>query len=86
MAHFTYSAFCDESGESTIGGQMAACKANGISQMELRGFGKNAKRTWYSARKFTRWDFLCMGGSVGLMLLSFALTALNGGRFYNPFL
>ena len=40
MAHFTYSAFCDESGESTIGGQMAACKANGISQMELRGFGK----------------------------------------------
>ena len=54
--------------------------------MELRGFGKNAKRTWYSARKFTRWDFLCMGGSVGLMLLSFALTALNGGRFYNPFL
>ena len=40
MAYFTYSAFCDESGESTIGGQMAACKANGISQMELRGFGK----------------------------------------------
>ena len=40
MAHFTYSAFCDESGESTIGGQMAACKDNGISQMELRGFGK----------------------------------------------
>ena len=40
MAHFTYSAFCDESGESTISGQIAACKANGISQMELRGFGK----------------------------------------------
>jgi predicted dehydrogenase len=40
MAYFTYSAFCDESGEVTIGGQMAACKANGISQMELRGFGK----------------------------------------------
>ena len=54
--------------------------------MELRGFGKNPKRTWYSARKFTRWDFLCMAGSVALMLLSFALTALNGGRFYNPFL
>ena len=39
MAHFIYSAFCDESGESTIGGQMAACKLNGISHMELRGFG-----------------------------------------------
>ncbi len=41
MAHFIFSAFCDESGESTIGGQMAACKANGISHMELRGFGKD---------------------------------------------
>ncbi len=40
MAHFIYSAFCDESGEATIGGQMAACKRNGISHMELRGFGK----------------------------------------------
>ena len=40
MAHFIYSAFCDESGEDTIGGQMAACKLNGITHMELRGFGK----------------------------------------------
>lgn len=39
MAHFIFSAFCDESGEATIGGQISACKANGISQMELRGFG-----------------------------------------------
>ena len=41
MAHFIYSAFCDESGESTISGQMAACKKNGITHMELRGFGKS---------------------------------------------
>ena len=40
MAHFIYSAFCDESGEDTIDGQMAACKLNGITHMELRGFGK----------------------------------------------
>ncbi len=39
MAHFIFSAFCDESGEATIQGQMAACKANGITHMELRGFG-----------------------------------------------
>ena len=39
MAHFIYSAFCDESGESSIGGQIAACKRNGITHMELRGFG-----------------------------------------------
>ena len=39
MVNFIFSAFCDESGESTIGGQMAACKANNITHMELRGFG-----------------------------------------------
>ena len=39
MAFFVFSAFCDESGEKTIGGQMAACKRNGITHMELRGFG-----------------------------------------------
>ncbi len=42
MAHFIFSAFCDESGETTIGGQMAACKANGITHMELRGFGEKS--------------------------------------------
>lgn len=41
MAHFIYSAFCDEAGEATIGGQIAACKKNGITHMELRGFGKS---------------------------------------------
>lgn len=40
MAHFIYSAFCDESGEASIGGQMRACKQKGITHMELRGFGK----------------------------------------------
>ncbi len=41
MSNFIFSAFCDESGEPTISGQMAACKANGITHMELRGFGKD---------------------------------------------
>ena len=40
MAHFIYSAFCDEAGEASISGQIAACKLNGITHMELRGFGK----------------------------------------------
>lgn len=53
--------------------------------MELRGFGKKDKRTWYAARPFTRWDKLSMGICLGLMALSFLLTFLNGGRFYNPF-
>ena len=53
--------------------------------MELRGFGKKDKRTWYAARPFTRWDKLSMGVCVGLMVLSFLLTLINGGRFFNPF-
>ncbi len=40
MAKFIFSAFCDESGENTIEGQIAACKQNAITHMELRGFGE----------------------------------------------
>ena len=54
--------------------------------MELRGFGKGKKRTWYSARKFGKMDFLCMIICVLLMILSFAITYFNGGRYYNPFI
>ena len=40
MTNFLISAFSDESGEATVEGQIAACKANRITHMELRGFGK----------------------------------------------
>ncbi len=53
--------------------------------MELRGFGKGKKRTWYSERKFSRADILCMVLCTVLMLLSFLITFLNGSRYYNPF-
>ena len=54
--------------------------------MELRGFGKHKNRSWYMGRKFSRMDILCIVVSFLIMLLSFALTAWNGGRFYNPFI
>ena len=54
--------------------------------MELRGFGKGKKRTWYSGRTFSKMDVLAMIVSVLLMLLSLALTYFNGGRYFNPFL
>lgn len=54
--------------------------------MELRGFGKDKKRTWYSGRKFSKMDLLAMIVCILLMILSFALTALNGSRYYNPFI
>lgn len=40
MTNFLISAFSDESGEAALAGQIAACKENRITHMELRGFGK----------------------------------------------
>ena len=53
--------------------------------MELRGFGKKKKRSWYMARPFTRWDILAMIACALLLLVSIGLNVLNGGRFWNPF-
>ena len=53
--------------------------------MELRGFGKEKKRTWYSGRPFSRGDILAMAICAGLLVLSLALTVLEGGRYFNPF-
>ena len=53
--------------------------------MELRGFGKGKRRTWYAGRDFSAADWLSMAACALLVLLSLTLTALNGGRFYNPF-
>ena len=54
--------------------------------MELRGFGKSGKRTWYSGRKFSKMDMICMAVCVLLMLLSLLITFLNGSRYFNPFI
>jgi len=54
--------------------------------MELRGFGKSKKRSWYMARKFSRADLLCMLVSAALVVLNFLLTYLHGSRYFNPFL
>lgn len=53
--------------------------------MELRGFGKEKKRTWYSGRPFSKMDIACMVGCAMIMLLSLMLTYQNGGRYFNPF-
>ncbi|MCR5640264.1 MAG: energy-coupling factor transporter transmembrane protein EcfT [Lachnospiraceae bacterium] len=54
--------------------------------MELRGFGKNKKRTWYMARPFKIWDYLAMIGCGILLIITLFLNHVNGGRFYNPFI
>ena len=36
-------------------------------------------------RPFTAMDKIAMAVCLGLMALSFLLTAINGGRYFNPF-
>lgn len=54
--------------------------------MELRGFGKGPKRTWYSGRKFSKMDIASIAVCVILMVLSLLITFLNGSRYFNPFI
>lgn len=54
--------------------------------MELRGFGKGKKRTWYSFRPFKAGDWIVTVVSVLLLLVSILLNFVNKGRYYNPFI
>jgi energy-coupling factor transport system permease protein len=54
--------------------------------MELRGFGKGKRRTWYRSRPFRAADYLTVAVSALLIGVSLLCNALNGGRFYNPFM
>lgn len=53
--------------------------------MELRGFGKNKSRTWYSAKPFRMGDYAAIACCAALVIVALALNAINEGRFYNPF-
>lgn len=53
--------------------------------MELRGFGKNKKRSWYMERRFTVHDYASMIFCALLVVVAAYLNHINGGRFYNPF-
>ncbi len=53
--------------------------------MELRGFGKHKKRTWYSGKPLKKNDyftivFVLLFGSIAMIV-----TFYDGSRFYNPF-
>lgn len=53
--------------------------------MELRGFGKHKKRTWYVQRPFTRKDYIALAIGACLLLSSLLITFWDGNRFWNPF-
>ena len=53
--------------------------------MELRGFGKNKKRTWYRLRKMKRNDWIVVGLVTAVLVLDLVVTFWDGSRYYNPF-
>ena len=54
--------------------------------MELRGFGKHKKRTWYMARPFTRWDIISMILSAVLLIIAIVSNVSRGTRFWSPWM
>lgn len=55
--------------------------------MDLRGFGKNKKRTWYNKKNLSKQDYM----AIVISALIFTCTILvsvfvNHSRFYNPFI
>ena len=54
--------------------------------MELRGFGKHKRRSWYMARPFRPNDFVAMGLCALLLAAAIFLNIHNGTRFWNPFI
>ncbi len=53
--------------------------------MELRGFGKKKKRSWYMAKRFKIGDIISIVVCALLVVIVVILNIINGGRFYNPF-
>ena len=54
--------------------------------MELRGFGKSKKRTWYMARPFTAKDIISMVLCALLLALSIWSNVSRGTRFWSPWM
>lgn len=53
--------------------------------MELRGFGKNKKRTWYRSRPIQKNDIITIALFITILTISLYTTFHDGNRFYNPF-
>lgn len=53
--------------------------------MELRGFGKKKKRTWYVKRPLGKADWAAIGLAAGVLALDLLITFWDGSRYYNPF-
>jgi energy-coupling factor transport system permease protein len=55
--------------------------------MDLRGFGKNNTRTWYTARNLNRLDYTAVAVSALIFIGTIIVSVfINHSRFYNPFI
>jgi energy-coupling factor transport system permease protein len=55
--------------------------------MDLRGFGKRKRRTWYNTRKLNLEDVIAIVVSAIILGITvFVSTVINLSRFYNPFI
>ncbi|HEL9651050.1 TPA: energy-coupling factor transporter transmembrane protein EcfT [Streptococcus suis] len=52
--------------------------------MELRRFGKNKKRTWYTQQPLQRIDYAVLLFILALVVVTIYLFFVNQGGFYNP--
>jgi energy-coupling factor transport system permease protein len=54
--------------------------------MDLRGFGKRKRRTWYAKRPFRRADWVAIGITASIFVASLSVSIfVNHSRFFNPF-
>ena len=53
--------------------------------MELRGFGKHKKRTWFTAKDFQKADYAALIFVGAVLIVSLVITFVRGTRFYKPF-
>lgn len=55
------------------------------ASMELRGFGRNSKRTWFAARSLKAADIAVVVVGITAVGAAIVLLNVNDGRFFNPF-
>lgn len=55
------------------------------SALELRGFDRSPRRTWWARRPLRAVDWWILSVSGLLVAAAVALLWVNGGRFFNPF-
>ena len=55
--------------------------------MDLRGFSKEKTRTWYSAKKMSKTDYIAIIICIIIFVFSIYVSVyINKSRFYNPFI